>query len=384
MSPIIPRVLSLPDFKKNSAFLWGPRKTGKSFWIREHLPNAPRIDLLESDTFAQYAARPQLLRERYSETKQFPIVIDEVQKVPALLDEVQWLIENRKQTFLLTGSSARKLRRGHANLLAGRAWRREMRPLCFAEVPDLNLEATMLSGLLPPHYLSESPLEELRAYISDYLKEEIAAEGVVQNLPSFSEFLRVAAITNSEILDYTNVGREAGASPKVVRRYFDILEDTLLGFRLPPWRKSKTRRMILTEKFFFFDVGVTNYLARREPHLGTPEFGKSFEHFILLELLAYRSYRNPELELSYWRTSGGEEVDFVLNDKEVALEVKSSARLHEGSWKGLSAIGEDGPVKKRLLVSLEKEPRWIQDAHGKVHIQPWKQFLSQLWKGEIV
>jgi predicted AAA+ superfamily ATPase len=221
MGQIISRTLKVPDLSTHSVFLWGPRKTGKSFWIKQHLPKAIIIDLLKTDTLAEYASRPALLRERFGATVSLhnrgPIVIDEIQKVPALLDEVHWLIENRSLTFLLTGSSARKLRRGHANLLAGRAWRREMKPLCFVEVEDIDLEHVMMSGLLPPHFLSVDPLEDLRAYVSDYLREEIIAEGLVSNLPAFSEFLRVAALTSSELLNYTNVAREVGVSAKVVR-----------------------------------------------------------------------------------------------------------------------------------------------------------------------
>ena len=197
MGKIVLRALQMPDLSRHSVFLWGPRKTGKSFWIKQHLSSAIVIDLLKTDTLAEYVARPALLRERFGTTisshQHGPIVIDEIQKVPALLDEVHWLIENRSLTFLLTGSSARKLRRGHANLLAGRAWRREMKPLCFVEVEDLDLERAMVSGLLPPHFLSVDPLEDLRSYVSDYLREEIMAEGLVSNLPAFSEFLRVAA-----------------------------------------------------------------------------------------------------------------------------------------------------------------------------------------------
>ena len=388
MGRIISRALDMPDLATHSVFLWGPRKTGKSFWIKQSLPEMMVIDLLKTDTLAEYAARPALLRERFGMTvpphNPGPIVIDEIQKVPALLDEVHWLIENRACTFLLTGSSARKLRRGHANLLAGRAWRREMKPLCFVEVEELDLERVMVSGLLPPHFLSLAPLEDLRAYVSDYLREEIIAEGTVSNLPAFSEFLRVAALTSSELLNYTNVAREVGVSAKVVRGYFEILEDTLLGYRLRPWTRSTRRRLIQTEKFYLFDVGVANYLTRRTPHIGTPEFGKGFEHYLFMELLAYRAYRAPELDIRYWRTSNGQEVDFVLNDRALALEVKAAARVHEAELRSLTALQEEGPVKKRVVVSLETQPRELRDQYGPILILPWHDFLTQLWSGEFV
>jgi uncharacterized protein len=371
--------LSLPPGR--SAFLWGPRRVGKTHWIRTHLAkrrDVRIIDLLETDTFAEYASRPALLRERFD--GKFT-VIDEVQKIPALLDEVHWLIENRGAGFLLTGSSARKLRRGHANLLAGRAWRYELGPLSYVEVEGFDLERAMVSGLLPPHFLSPDPAMDLRAYVADYLKEEIAAEAVTQNLPAFAEFLRVAALTTGELLSYTNVARETGVSAKVVRGYFQILDDTLLGVRLPAWTRSKNRRLITTEKFYLFDVGVSNHLARRHPSPGTPEFGKSFEQFILGEILNYRRHRSPDMDVHFWRTSTGHEVDFVLGDLEVAIEVKGASRVHDGDLRGLKALAADATVKKMFVVSTERAPRRVDNG---VEILPWQIFLERLYGGEIV
>lgn len=388
MGIIVSRALTLPDLRKHSVFLWGPRRTGKSFWIRRNLPDAPLIDLLQTDTFAEYASRPSLLRERYGMTDgaspRGPIVIDEVQKCPALLDEVHWLIENRRRTFLLTGSSARKLRQGHANLLAGRARRREMRPLCSPEVDAFDLDRIVLSGLLPPHFLAEDPIDEIRSYVNDYLKEEIVAERLAMSLPAFSDFLRVAALTSSELLNYTNVAREVGVSAKVIRGYFELLEDTFLGFRIAPWTKSRNRRLIQTAKFYLFDVGVANFLARRRPQPGTPEFGKSIEQIVLMELAAYRSYRAPDLEIRFWRTSTGQEIDFVLNDREAAIEIKSSARIADSALGPMSALAEDGPVKRRIVVCFERQPREISDRHGRIRILPVREFLDQLWSGHVV
>jgi uncharacterized protein len=369
--------LNLPRGK--SAFLWGPRKVGKTYWISHSLKDVEIIDLLKTDVFTDYISRPALLRERYQNHKGL-IVIDEVQKVPSILDEVQWLIENRNLSFLLTGSSARKLRRGHANLLGGRAWRRTMTPLSYMEVTGFDLERIMSSGMLPSHYLSPAPIEDLRAYVADYLKEEIIAEALTQNIPAFSEFMRVAAITSSELINYVNIARETGVSHKVIRTYFDILEDTYLGFRIPPWRKSKNRRLIATEKFYLFDVGVANYLARRQPKIGSAEFGKAFEHFILMELKAYQAYRNPEMQISFWRTSTGGEVDFILGDKDLALEIKGSVRIHESDIKTIQALLEDGPVKKCCIVCLEKQPRFLTDD---IEAIPWQLFIERLWQGEF-
>ena len=387
MRKIVTRLLALPDLAKQSVFLWGPRRTGKSYWIRRNLPDAPLIDLLQTDVFAEYASRPALLRERYSvpgaTRRGVPIVVDEVQKLPVLLDEIHWLIENRKLTFLLTGSSARKLRRGHANLLAGRARRREMRPLCFPEIDHLDLDRVVVSGLLPPHFLSDDPTDNIRSYVNDYLKEEIVAEGLAIDLPAFSDFLRVAAITNGELLNYTNVAREVGVSAKIVRGYFDVLEDTLLGFRLAPWTKSPNRRLIQTPKFYLFDVGIANHLARRRPRAGTPEFGKSVEHLVLLELLAFRSYRNQDLEIRYWRTSTGQEVDFILDDKAVAIEVKASTRVANVTLRSLSVLADNGPVRRRIVVCLERQPRVVPDRHGPIQLLPLRDFLEELWAGTI-
>jgi len=379
MKTITKRILEIDLPSNRSAFLWGPRKTGKTYWIGERFKGAFIIDLLKTDVFADYASRPSLLREQYQDYKGL-VIIDEIQMVPDLLNEIHWLIENSDASFLMTGSSARKLRRGHANLLGGRAWRYTMAPLTYGETKGFDLEEVIISGLLPPHFLSPDPLQDLRAYVADYLKEEIAAEAVIQNIPAFAEFLRVASLTSGELLNYTNVGRETGASSKVVRNYFQILEDTLLGFRISPWKKKKNRRLIETEKFYLFDVGVTNYLARRAPAIGTPEFGKSFEHFILMELMAYQAYRNPELDIRYWRTSSGFEVDFILGDMDAAIEVKGSSKIHSGHTKGLKALREEHSIGRSLIISLEKQPRMLENS---IEVYPWKDFLERLWSGEL-
>ena len=377
MKEITKRILNINLPVNRSAFIWGPRKTGKTYWINKHYKDGIIIDLLKTDVFADYASRPSLLRERYQEYHGL-VVIDEIQTVPDLLNEIHWLIENSDVSFLMTGSSARKLRRGHANLLGGRAWRYTMAPLTYGETKGFDLEQVIISGLLPPHFLSPDPVQDLRSYVADYLKEEIAAEAVVQSMPTFSEFLRVASLTSGELLNYTNVGRETGVSAKVVRNYFQILEDTLLGFRISPWRKAKNRRLIETEKFYFFDIGVTNYLSRRAPRIGTPEFGKSFEHYILMELKAYQAYRNPELDIRYWRTSSGYEVDFILDDMKLAVEVKASGKIHSGHTRGLKALQEEYSIGRVVIVSLEKQPRRLDSS---IEVLPWRTFLEILWSG---
>jgi uncharacterized protein len=374
------RLLNINLPPNRSAFLWGPRKVGKSTWIRNHIQNAVLIDFLKTDVFADYVSRPSLLRERYSESDRL-IVIDEVQKVPDILDEVQWLIDNHNTSFLLTGSSARKLRKTHANLLGGRAWRYTMPPLCFPEIQNLDIEQVMVTGLLPSHLLSSDPIQDLRAYVADYLKEEIAAEAVVQNIPSFSEFLHTASVTSGEILNYTNIARETGVSAKIIRNYFQILEDTLLGYRIQPWKKTPDRRLVETEKFYLFDVGLANYLARRQPKIGSQEFGKSFEHYILMELKAYQAYRNPELPICYWRTRAGIEVDFILGDMECAIEIKTSKRIDHHATKAIRTLRDDHTLKRSIVVSFESEPKKL---NKDIECLPWEMFLEMLWAGQII
>ena len=379
MKKIRDRVINIDLPPKQSAFLWGPRKTGKTYWVSRNFSESALIDLLKTDVFADYVTRPSLLRERFQDYRGL-IVIDEIQMIPDLLNEIHWMIENSKAAFLMTGSSARKLRRSHANLLAGRAWRYTMAPLTWLETKGFDLQQIILSGLLPPHFLSSDPIQDLRSYVADYLKEEIAAEAVIKNIPAFAEFLRIAALTSGELLNYTNVGRETGVSSKVVRTYFQILEDTLLGFRIQPWRKVKNRRLIETEKFYLFDVGVSNYLARRTPSIGTPEFGHSFEQYILMELKAYQAYRNPELDIRYWRTSSGLEVDFILGDMNVAVVIKGTKRVHSGHARGLKALLAEHKVDKPIIVSLENQPKKIDSV---ITVLPWQVFLETLWSGEL-
>jgi len=217
--------------------------------------------------------------------------------------------------------------------------------------------------------------------VADYLKEEIAAEAHLRNVPAFAEFLRVAALTSSELLNYTNVARETGVSAKVVRTYFEMLDDTLLGHRLVPWTRSRDRRMIQTEKFYLFDVGISNYLARRRPQIGGAEFGKSFEHWVLMELMNFRRYRRPDLDIRFWRTSTGHEVDFVLGEMDAAIEVKGARRVHESDLRGLRALRESHRVKRAVVVCLEKEARVLA---GGIRILPWRVFLEELWSGKWV
>lgn len=378
------RSLHLPLSPKNSFFLWGPRQAGKSTLLKTTYPNAKRIDLLKTDEFLRYTERPFLIREELQSLKTPNlIIIDEIQKIPSLLDEVHWLIENSKTTFALCGSSARKLRKGHANLLGGRATRYELFGLVSEELKnDFDLIKILNRGYLPRHYVSEEFRLLMRSYVEDYLKEEIANEGLVRNLPSFSNFLSSSVLSDTELVNFSTISRDCGVSVPTVREYFQILVDTLLGSYLPSYTKRPKRRVIQTPKFYFGDVGVVNYLAKRgwiEP--GSELFGKAFENWIHHELKSYIHYRQLFSDLSYWRLASGIEVDFIINDVEYAIESKSSAKITSDHLKGLRQLAEEHcKVKKKIVVSLEAKKRTTDD---EITIYPYQEFVQKLWNGGI-
>jgi predicted AAA+ superfamily ATPase len=379
------RALALPTRPAETFFLWGPRQTGKSSLLHATYPDAAWIDLLRTDDFVRYRTRPALLREELLDAPRGRIVvIDEIQKVPALLDEVHWLIENRRLRFALCGSSARRVKRGHANLLGGRALRYELLGLVSDEIGSrFDVTRAVNHGYLPRHYLSDRPGALLRAYVDDYLKEEIAAEGLVRNLPAFAGFLSAAALTDGELVNYANIARECGVSGPTVREHFQILVDTLLGRFLPAYTRRPKRRVIQAPKFYFADVGVVNHLARRgrsEP--GSELFGKAFENWVHHELQAYRAYRDFGFELSFWRIASGIEVDFVVDDVRVAIEAKSTSRVHDGHLKGLREIAREHPrVKRRIAVSLDPRARRTEDG---IEILPARSFAERLWSDALI
>jgi len=379
------RALQLPTRPRDTFFLWGPRQTGKSSLLRETYPGAIWIDLLRTDDFVRYRLRPAILREELLDASPSRIVvIDEVQKVPALLDEVHWLIENRGLRFALCGSSARRVKRGHANLLGGRALRYELLGLVSSEIgQDFDVVRAANHGFLPRHYLSDRPGMLLRSYVNDYLKEEIAAEGLVRNLPAFSGFLTAAALSDGELVNFTNIARECGVSGPTVREHFQILIDTLLGRFLPAYTKRPKRRVILAPKFYFADVGVVNHLARRgrlEP--GSELFGKAFESWVHHELQAYRAYREFAFELAFWRLASGIEVDFVVDDFRVVIEAKSSTRVNDGHLRALREIHRDHTrAKRRIVVSLDSRARRTEDG---IEILPARTFAERLWDNDLI
>ena len=380
------RNLTLPQSGTESFFLWGPRQTGKSTLLRATYPDALWIDLLKAEEFRRYGSHPELLRQEIEAEPLDPnrqIVIDEIQKVPALLDEVHWLIENRGLHFALCGSSARKVKRGGANLLGGRAIRYALHGMSASELgDDFDLNRLLNHGYLPRIYEANRPGRMLEAYIADYLKEEIAAEGLVRNLPTFSDFLDIASLCDGEIVNFSNIARECGVSSPTAKSYFQILEDTLLGRWLPAYRKRPKRRVIGAPKFYFADVGVVNRLARRGDVLpGSELFGKAFENWVFHELSAYLSYREHDGLLSYWRLASGIEVDFVLGEMQIAIEAKSSARVTRDHLKGLRHLVEDHPrVNRRIVVCNESRARTTADG---IDILPAATFVARLWGDKI-
>lgn len=365
-----------------SAFLWGARQTGKSTLLRMIYPNVPYFDLLLSDVYNRFLSNPALLRETVeADSSSSIIIIDEIQRIPSLLNEVQWLIVNRNRQFILSGSSPRKIVRSGGNLLGGRALRYELYPLIYREIPDFDLLRALNNGLLPRMYQAERPAKMHSAYIGSYLRDEIMAEARIRNISSFSRFLVAAAFSNGEIINYANIASECGVSGPTVKEYFQILEDTMTGRFLPSYQKKPKRRVILAPKFWLFDLGIANFLLKRG-HIkpGSESFGKAFEHFIYHELCSHRQYSDMNYPLSYWRTASQMEVDFILGENEVAVEVKATETVNEKHLKGLKSFAEEYKTKKLIMVSNDNLPR----KSGNISILPWRMFLEQLWAGEII
>jgi uncharacterized protein len=367
---------------QESLFLWGARQTGKSTLLAGKYQHHRIIDLLMSDVFERYRRNPSLLREELMTYEgNYPIIIDEIQKIPDLLNEVHWLIVNQGSRFILSGSSPRKILRSGTNLLGGRALRYELYPLIKKEIPDFDLLRALNHGLLPRHYLSDNPQKLLSAYLGSYLQDEIIAEAKIRNIPSFTHFLEVAAFSNGEMVNYSNIATDCGVSAPTIKEYFQILEDSLIGRFLPSFQKKPKRRVIQSPRFYYFDVGVANYLLKRQSILaGSESFGKAFEHYIYHELYAHRHYSQKEYSLCYWRTTSGIEVDFILGDHEVAIEVKATQMAQERHLKGLKNFAEEYTVKKLILVSNDPFQRKI----GNVDILPWNIFLDKLWADQII
>lgn len=378
----IKRQLELDDLLADkSCFLFGPRQTGKSSFIRSQLSEKPAlvINLLDQSVYFDYSRHPGRLNEIINgmKLKNALIVIDEIQRIPEILNDVHLQIEEKGNRFLLTGSSTRKLKRIGTNLLGGRARTRNLHAFSAMEIPDFSLEEAMYRGTLPFIIHSKFPDEDLAAYVGRYLQEEIAAEGVSRNIPAFSRFLEVAACCNTQVLNYSGIASDTGMSRQTVTNYFQILKDTLIGYELTPFTKTIKRKATETPKFYLFDMGIVRFL-RKLPRISkaNEDFGTFFEQFIFLELNAWRDYHSPRSDLNFWRTLKGDyEVDFIIND--VAIEVKSTTNVQKKHLSGLIALQEEKICRKYVVISQDSQKRYLEKED--IWIYPWQEFVQELW-----
>ncbi len=386
MNQLIDRLLKMVLPERQSAFLWGPRKTGKSTFLKMAFPDSIAFDFLRTELVIELSKRPSALREQLLARPRRelgkPIILDEVQKVPAILDEVQGLIENHGLRFILCGSSARKLKRGKGNLLGGRAWRFELFPFVTAELAELDLLRILNRGLVPAHYYSQNFHKSLSGYVRDYLKEEVFDEGLSRNVPAFARFFDAMGYSHGELTNYANIARECGVDAKTVKEYYTILCDTLLGRLVEPYKKRQERQVITkAAKFYLFDVGVAGALTRRSiPEERGEQFGKAFEHFMFMELAAHASYSGLEYGIHFWRTKSGLEVDFILGEGEVAIEVKGASRLDDRDLRPLLAFAEEHKPRASIIICNEMVERMVAG----IRVLPWRTFLQELWGGIII
>lgn len=372
-----------------SAFLFGPRKTGKTTFLKKHFPHSIFYDLLNTDLYLELIKEPYLLRQEVQAlTKKqlrYPIVIDEIQKIPMLLDEVHWLIENTEAYFILCGSSARKLKKSGVNMLGGRALSYNFFPLVYPELKEFDLLKIFSNGLLPQHYEEKNVKKLLKSYVQTYLKEEIKDEGLVRNLPAFASFLDSLAFTNGELVNYSNIGRDCGVDSKTVKEYFQILIDTLIGSYVHPFSSKKGRESIsVAPKFYLFDVGLANYICRYNiTQLKGYEAGKAFESYILMELQGYRGLNDLDFDIQFWRTKSGLEVDFViteLNQPQLAIETKIASSIDKTDIRGLIAFKQENPQAKAIVVCTCSRARVIRIENDlEINVIPYENFLKDLW-----
>lgn len=379
---MIKRICPLSSYLTDSIFLFGARQTGKSTFLEQNFPDAVSIDLLDSKLKRRFQMQPELLYEMLKEHPQGTIVvIDEIAEVPELLNEVHRLIQKKQLVFVLCGSSARKLHRKGTNTLGGRARPCYFFPFVSAELPDLDLDKALLYGFLPPHYLSKHPENLLPAYIDVYLKEEIKEEAIVRRLDNFQRFLEAAALTSGEIVNYSNIANDCAVKSNTVKSYFSILEDSLIGYMIPAYTKVLKRKVIQAPKFYFFDVGVYNYLLHRTAlSPDTPEYGHCFEHFIMQEVRAYIGYNHCIQAMSYWHTYEGKEIDLILGNAEIAIEIKATEEVKPRHLANFKQFKEEFPQCKYMIVSRDTITRQIDD----VKAFYYKDFLTELWNGNII
>lgn len=368
------RILKPPG---KSFFLFGPRGTGKTTWLKTQFPHAIYLDLLESELFNDLLSNPQRLENLIPKNFADWVILDEVQRVPALLHEVHRLIESRRIKFILTGSSARKLKSKEVNLLAGRALTYHLYPLTAEELrSDFDLPRSLRFGFLPAAWVEADPKRYLESYVATYLREEIQQEGLTRNLGAFSRFLEAASFSQGEVLNLSEVARECSVHRKVVESYFSILEDLMIGERVPVFSKRAKRRLLAHEKFYFFDAGVYRTIRPAGP-LDRPEEieGKALETAIFQELKAMNSYLDLGYSLFYWRTPTQLEVDFVLYGQRgiVAFEIKRAAKITLRDLNGMKAFLKDYPMARAYI--LYGGDRVLRE--GDIQILPIKKFFKE-------
>lgn len=375
------RLFDIEKQLDEAMFLFGARQVGKSTLLQERFEDAVYYDLLLPNIRKSFKRNPELFKEALSSKPAGTLVIvDEIQKVPELLDLVHWLMVNKGLRFILSGSSARKLKKSGANTLGGRAQPRTLFPLVWPEVSDFQIDKAVQNGMIPRHYLTDDATDRLEAYVDVYIKEEILDEASVQDIDAFERFMEVAAIYDGEMLNYSNIATDCGVSAKTVKSYYQILYDTMLGYEIPAYRKVIKRQIVQAPKFYYFDVGLSNYLmGRHNLKRGSDDYGHAFEHFVMQEIIAYKGYCRRKNELSYWHTYNGKEVDAVIGDAEVAIEIKSCEQVKTKHKAGLKAFKEEHPECRLILVSLDP----ITRVSGDKELIYVTDFLRMLWNGEI-
>lgn len=375
------RLFDIEKQLDEAMFLFGARQVGKSTLLQERFEDAVYYDLLLPNIRKSFKRNPELFKEALSSKPAGTLVIvDEIQKVPELLDLVHWLMVNKGLRFILSGSSARKLKKSGANTLGGRAQTRTLFPLVWPEVSDFQIDKAVQNGMIPRHYLTDDATDRLEAYVDVYIKEEILDEASVQDIDAFERFMEVAAISDGEMLNYSNIATDCGVSAKTVKSYYQILYDTMLGYEIPAYRKVIKRQIVQAPKFYYFDVGLSNYLmGRHNLKRGSDDYGHAFEHFVMQEIIAYKGYCRRKNELSYWHTYNGKEVDAVIGDAEVAIEIKSCEQVKTKHKAGLKAFKEEHPECRLILVSLDP----ITRVSGDKELIYVTDFLRMLWNGEI-
>lgn len=375
------RVFNIEEQLDEGMFLFGARQVGKSTLLKERFPLAIYYDLLKSNVRRRLKRNPETFREALaSKPAGTLVVVDEIQKVPDLLDEVHWLMVNKGLFFILSGSSARKLKRSGANTLGGRAEPRTLFPLVWPEVDDFEIDRAVQNGMIPRHYMVADATDRIEGYVDVYLKEEIQEEALVQDIDVFSRFMEVAAISDGEMINYENIASDCGIAAKTVKAYFQILKDTLIGYEIPAYRKVIKRRLVQAPRFYYFDVGLTNYLlGRNSLKRGTADYGHAFEHYVIQEIIAYKGYSRSREIISYWHTYTHIEVDIIIGDAKVAVEIKSCEEVKTKHKSGLKAFKEEHPDARLILVSLDPITRISDD----IELLYVTDFFKMLWDGEI-